>query len=51
MSSLCVGLFIHEYKPFAVHKERKVPRHLRKAIGEYSKTFIGRNTPTPVAVI
>jgi hypothetical protein len=51
MSILCLGLCIHEYKYFALHKERKVPGNLQKALGEYSMIFIGINTLTPVTVI
>jgi hypothetical protein len=41
---MCRPLCIHEYKPFAVHKERIVPATLQKAIGKYSKIFIGMDT-------
>jgi hypothetical protein len=50
MSTLYVGLCIHEYKPFAPHKEWMVPGNLQKDI-EYSKIFIGMDTWTPVAII
>jgi hypothetical protein len=44
MSTLCVGVYMHEYKTFDLYKQRTVTGNLQKDIGIYSKVFIGIDT-------